>query len=240
MIASPVPVHDLFISNFVRSSPLNSQAVVIPEEIPMRQFIRPAATALSIACLAASAAVLSSGAVLAQSKMAPPPAPQGKMAPPPAQAAPPAGGQMQLKQIALTQKQIDGALASQKDMDAITSKMQPNARPDQKTMAALDGVARKYGFASFDDYNTVMDNIGVVYGGIDPATKKFVGSQAVIKAQIAQVQADKKMSAKDKKEALDDLNEALRQPEPAIQNKGNIDLVAQNYDKLSPIMNENQ
>lgn len=204
----------------------------------MRQFIRPAATALSIACLAASAAFLSSGAALAQSKMAP--APQGKMAPPPAQAAPPAGGQMQLKQMALTQKHIDSALASQKDMDAITSKLQPNARPDPKTMAALEGVARKYGFASFDDYNTVMDNIGVVFGGIDPATKKFVGSQAVIKGQIAQVQADKKMSAKDKKEALDDLNEALKQPEPAIQNKGNIDLVAQNYDKLSPIMNENQ
>jgi hypothetical protein len=207
----------------------------------MRQFIRPAAIALSIACLATLAAVVSSGAALAQgNKMAPAPAPQGKTAPPPAQAAPPAGGQMQLKQVALTQRQIDGAVAAQKDMDAITSKLQPNARPDQRTMQALEGVARKYGFASFDDYNTVMDNIGLVFGGIDPATKKFVGSQAVIKAQIAQVQADRKMSPKDKKEALDDLNEALRQPEPAIQNRGNIDLVAQNYDKLSPIMNENQ
>jgi len=188
----------------------------------MRQYLRPAATALSIACLAASFALLSPGGALAQ----------GKMAPAPAQAAPPAGAPMQLKQMALTQKQIDGVVAAQKDMDAITSKMQPNARPDAKAMASLEGVAKKNGFANYAEYNGVMDNIGLVFGGIDPASKKYVGSEAVIKAQIAQVQADKKMSAKDKKEALADLNEALKSPPPAVENKGNIDLVAKNYDKL--------
>jgi transcriptional regulator of aromatic amino acid metabolism len=55
----------------------------------------------------------------------------------------------------------------------------------------------------------------------------------VIKAQIAAIQADKKMPAKDKKAALADLNEALKTPAPAIENKGNIDLVAKNYDKLA-------
>ena len=48
----------------------------------------------------------------------------------------------------------------------------------------------------------------------------------MLKAQIAQVQADKKMPAKDKKEALAELNEALKTPAPPIENKGNIDLVA--------------
>jgi hypothetical protein len=85
-----------------------------------------------------------------------------------------------------------------------------------------------------------MDNISLVFGGIDPASKKYVGSEAVIKAQIAQVTADKKMSAKDKKEALDDLNGALKQPEPAVENKGNIDLVVKNFDKLAPMMGEDQ
>ncbi len=98
-------------------------------------------------------------------------------------------------------------------------------KPDPKVTAQLDAVAKKNGFASYDEYNNVIDNIGLVIGGIDPATKKYVGSEAVIKAQIAQVQADKKMSAKDKKEALDDLNEALKAPAPTIENKGNIDLV---------------
>ena len=138
-----------------------------------------------------------------------------------------------IKQIALTEKQIEGVLAAQKDMDAITDKLPDDAKPDPKIDAQLDGVAKKNGFASYDDYNNVVDNISLVLGGFDPATKKYVGTEAVIKAQIAQVQADKKMSAKDKKDTLADLNEALKQPPPAIENKGNIDLVGKYYDKLS-------
>lgn len=185
----------------------------------MRRLIRPVLTSLSITLLAASLAVVSSDPALAQQAGAAP---------------------MQLKQIALTQKQIDGVVAAEKDMDAITSRLQPDARPDAKVLAQLEAVAKKNGFASYDEYNNVMDNIGLVYGGIDPASKKYVGSAAVIKQQIAQVHADKTMSAKDKKQALDDLDAALKQPEPPIQNKGNIDLVVKNFDKLGAVMNEDQ
>ena len=189
----------------------------------MREFIRPAAVALSIACLAVSIAAVSTGSALAQAKQQPAPA----------QAAPPPGQPPALKQMALTEKQIEGVLAAQKDMDAITAKLPENATPDAKVTAQLDAVAKKNGFASYDEYNDVVDNISLVLGGFDPATKKYVGSEAVLKAQIAQVQADKKMSAKDKKEALADLNEALKAPAPAIENKGNIDLVGKYYDKLA-------
>src|SRR6266700_4392205 len=109
-------------------------------------------------------------------------------------------------------------------MDAITAKLPENAKPDPKITAQLDGVAKKNGFASYDEYNNVVDNISLVLGGFDPQTKKYVGAEAVIKAQIAQVQADKKMPAKDKKEAMADLNDALKSPPPAIENKGNVDL----------------
>jgi len=201
----------------------------------MRALIRPVVMSLSIACLAALLAVLPASLALAQGKMAPA---QGKMAP--AQAAPPPGAAPQLKQMALTDKQIDSAVAASKDMDPITAKLQPNAKPDPKVIAQLEAAAKKNGFASYDEYNTVMDNIGLVFGGIDPATKKYVGPETVIKSQIAQVQGDKKMSPKDKKQALDDLNAALKEPAPEIQNKGNIDLVVKNYDKLAAIMGEDQ
>jgi hypothetical protein len=200
-----------------------------PEEIPMREFVRPFAVALSIASLAAAIAILPSGSALAQPK------PSQQMAP--AQGAPP---DMAVKQMALTDKQIEGVLAASKEMDAITEKLQPNAKPDPKITAQLEGVAKKHGFASYDDYNNVTDNISLVLAGFDPATKKYVGTDAVIKAQIAQVQADKKMSPKDKKEALADLNDALKQPEQPIQNKGNIDLVGKYYDKLSAVMGTDQ
>ena len=194
----------------------------------MREFVRPVAAALSVACLAASLTIAATGSALAQAKQ--------QMAP--SQAAPqqpPA-----LKQIALTEKQIEGVIAAAKDMDAITEKLSENAKLDPKVTAQLEAVAKKNGFASYDDYNTVVDNISIVLGGFDPATKKYVGTEAVIKAQMALVQADKKMSAKDKKDALADLTQALKAPEPPIENKGNIDLVAKYYDKLAAIMGDDQ
>jgi hypothetical protein len=190
----------------------------------MREFIRPAAAALSIACLAASMSLISSTDVLAQAKQQMAPAPAAQQAPPP------------LKQMALTDKQIEGVLSSSNEMDAITAKLPENAAPDAKAMAQLDAVAKKHGFASFDDYSNVTDNIGMVMSGIDSASKKYVGNEAVLKAQIAQVQADKKMSPTDKKETLADLNDALKNPGPPIQNKGNIDLVIKYYDKLAASM----
>jgi hypothetical protein len=196
----------------------------------MREFVRPVVAALSIACLAATLAILSSGDALAQAKQ--------QMAP--AQAGGPPPGTPPMKQMALTEKQVTGVLAAQKDMDAITEKLPDNVKPDPKVTAQLDGVAKKNGFASYDEYNEVIDNISLVLGGFDPATKKYVGSDVVIKAQIAQVQADKKMSPKDKKEALADLNQALKSPAPPIENKGNIDLVGKYYDKLAEALGNDQ
>jgi hypothetical protein len=163
---------------------------------------------------------------------------QAKQPPAAAQAAP--AQEAPVKQMALTEKQVQGVLAAQKDMDAITDKLSENSKPDPKVTASLEAVAKKNGFASYDEYNSVVDNISLVLAGFDPATKKYVGSDAVIKAQIAQVQADTKMPAKDKKEALADLNEALKQPAPAIENKGNIDLVGKYYDKLADAMGNDQ
>ena len=77
-------------------------------------------------------------------------------------------------------------------------------------------------------------------GGFDPATKKYVGSETVIKVQINEVQADKKMPAKNKKEALADLNAALKSPPPAVENKGNIELVGKYYDKLAAALGDSQ
>ena len=195
----------------------------------MRDFLRPLAGILGIACLATGLTVLSTGCALAQARQAPP----SQMAP--AQPAPPP-----LKQMALTDKQIDGVLAAQKDMDAITQKLPPNAPPSPKVVAQLDAVAKKNGFASYDAYNDVVENITLVLSGFDPVSKKYVGFDAAMKAQIAQIQADKKMSPKDKKDALASLNDALKSPPPAVENKGNIDLVAKNYDKLTDALGGGQ
>ena len=195
----------------------------------MRDVLRPLAGTLMMACLATGLTILSTDGALAQAK----PAPSNQMAP--AQPAQPP-----LKQMALTDKQINGVLAAQKDMDAITQKLPPNAAPSPKVIAQLDTVAKKNGFASYDEYNDVVDNITLVLSGFDPVAKKYVGFEAATKAQIAEVQANKQMSAKDKKDALAELNESLKSPPPPVENKGNIDLVGKNYDKLADVLGGGQ
>ncbi|RYX89962.1 MAG: hypothetical protein EON84_14520 [Bradyrhizobiaceae bacterium] len=204
----------------------------------MRSSIRLASTVFTVAGLALAVTAGSSQSVLAQAAKQQAPAKQAAPAPaaqPPAQTAP-----QPLKQIALSDKQVEGVLAAQKDLDAITDKLPQDApaKPDPKITGQLDDVAKKNGFANYGEYNDVVENVMMVLGGFDPKTKTYVGPEAVIKQQIAAVQADKKIPAKDKKAALDELNGALKQPLPAVENKGNIDVVTKYYDKLTAAMQD--
>jgi hypothetical protein len=202
----------------------------------MRSTIRLAATAFTVAGLAVAFTATSSQSALAQAAKQ---APAKQAAPAPA-AQPAAPAPQPLKQIALTDKQVEGVLSAQKDLDAITDKLPQDAppKPDPKITAQLDDVAKKNGFANYGEYNDVVENVMMVLGGFDPKTKAYVGPEAVIKQQIAAVNADKKIPAKDKKAALDELNGALKQPLPAVENKGNIDVVTKYYDKLTAAMQD--
>jgi hypothetical protein len=160
---------------------------------------------------------------------------QPKQAAPQAQAAPPAAPQPpQLQQVALTDKQVQGLLDSQKEMDEITAKLpdDPSKQPDAKTIGELDAVAKKYGFANYAEYGNVAANVDMLLDGFDPKTKKFVGIEVSLKNQIALIQSDAKMPAKDKKEALDELNDSLKNA-PKVQFPANIEVVAKYYDKLN-------
>ena len=146
-----------------------------------------------------------------------------------------------LKQALLTETQIKQYLAAQKDMEAVFADAPPDAadNPDPKTMARLEAAAKKYNFASYDDFNSVAGNIALVLDGIDPKTKKYVGAEAVLKQTIAEVKADTKMKPADKKEELAELNSELKGVVP-LQFQANVDLVLQHYDELAAVEPENK
>ena len=72
-------------------------------------------------------------------------------------------------------------LTAQKDIKAITDKLPENTSPDAKAMPQLEADREEARLCQLDEYNTVVDNISLVMGGIDPQTKKYVGSETVIK-----------------------------------------------------------
>ena len=181
----------------------------------MARFVRPLAAAFALCCLAPLPPLLAPDAAVAQTQ--------------------PAGAPDEpMKQIALTDAQVQAYIAAAPDVEPILDKapQSDSDQPDPKVLAQLDAAAKKHQFASFEAYQDVAANIGLVMDGIDPQAKKYVGADVMLKKQIAEVQADAKMPAADKKQALAEFAEALKSIDP-VKNPGNIDLVLKNYDKLA-------
>ena len=71
--------------------------------------------------------------------------------------------------------------------------------------------------------------------GIDPKTKEFSQPPEAIKKDIAAVNADTSIPAKEKKEIIDELNMALKFAKP-VQFPENVELVKKYYDKIESAM----
>ena len=137
----------------------------------------------------------------------------------------------EVKQIRLTEKQIQAFISAQKEMAAIAEKMPSDDKPDPKIQAQLEATAKKHGFTNFAEYDDVAANISMIMAGIDTETKKFTDPRVALEAEIASITADPTIPAADKKQVLDELNQALKASQP-IQYSSNIDLVLKYYDKI--------
>jgi hypothetical protein len=142
--------------------------------------------------------------------------------------------QSPVKQLKLAEKQVEGFIAAHKDMGAVAEKMEGD-KPDPGIEKQLEGIAKKYGFKDFGEYDDVASNIALVMAGMDPQTKAFTDPPTAIKREIDEVTADKSMPAKERKQALDELNDALKVAQP-IQYPGNIELIKKYYDRLEPLL----
>jgi hypothetical protein len=139
-----------------------------------------------------------------------------------------------LAQMQLTEAQVKQYIAAQTDFAAVMAQapQDSDTKPDAQFMAKLDAVAKKYKFANYDEFDVVAGNIALVLEGVDPKTKKYIGAAAALKQQIAEVQSNSKLSAADKKEALEQLNGEMNSITP-IKFPGNIELVLKYYDQFS-------
>ncbi len=138
-----------------------------------------------------------------------------------------------VNQIQLTENHIQNFIAAQKDLAAVLEKIH-GATSDQlppQLQAELETAAKKHGFNDFNEYDVIAANITMVMAGIDPKTKAFTDPITAIKNEIAEVTADKTIPDEDKKQMLEELNEALKAVQP-IQFPGNIELVRKHYDEI--------
>ncbi len=161
--------------------------------------------------------------------------PQGQRPAPQQQAEP---EEMQVEQVELTQQQIDAFIAAENEITPITAKLKGNAQPSKQMMSQMEAIAKKNGFKDFDEFSDVVVNIGMVFGAIDPQSKKY-DPEGLIKREIAAVQANPKIPTKQKVQILKELQEASTSM-PKLNYPANAELVAKNYDRLRQLMQDEQ
>lgn len=205
----------------VGSRPLNPPEIIMPHTSRSAMFRMKGSLLAGVALSLATVGVSPVAAVAQTSPQA-----QGQAD---AQEAPP-------KQVPLSQKTLDGLVNAQKQIRAVEAKATPSKNtdePDAKTEGKIESIAKANGFASMSDFANASYSVGLVLAGMDPETKTYIGAQAALKKQVADVQADKKMPPKEKTEALAELKAAMADAPTEKPLPGNIDAVKANLDKLN-------
>jgi hypothetical protein len=141
-----------------------------------------------------------------------------------------------VKQLKLSEKDITGFLTAQRGLIAITDKLEKAGDTiDEKLQAELDGIARKGGFANFAQFDDIRANIMMVLAGINPENGSYTDPMELIKKDIEAIKTDASLSAEDRKQQLEELNEALKEMQP-LQYKENIPLVQKHFKEIDEVL----
>lgn len=153
--------------------------------------------------------------------------------------APTASAQDTFNQIELTDKHITSYIAAQADMAAFAQRnpAPEGTAPNEKQQAELDAISKKHGFKDFAEFDDVAYNISVVLSGIDPQSGQYTDPVTAIKKEIADITADAQIPAAEKKQMLDELNDALKNT-PALKFPGNVAVVTKHREAIEKALQQ--
>jgi hypothetical protein len=148
----------------------------------------------------------------------------------------PKADEEQFKQVKLTDAHITGFIGAQKEMADLAQKQgtQPSDNPDPKVQAELDAIAKRHGFQSFVEFDDVAFNVSMVMGGLDEQGT-FTDPVTSIKKEIEDITADTTIAEKDKKQMLEELNEALKHT-PPLQYPENVEIVKKHRAEIEKVL----
>ncbi len=142
----------------------------------------------------------------------------------------------ELKQMALTDQQVTSFIAAQTDFAPLVVKLsEAGEAPDDALKGELDGVSKKHGFQSFDEYMDVNDNIAFVLGGLNSKTMAFTEPVERLKADLEEIKADNEIPDDEKKLAIEDLNQEIAATQP-LKFKENIEVVKRHFAELVKLL----
>lgn len=130
------------------------------------------------------------------------------------------------KQIKLTETQIKNFIAAQKDLAGIAGTGQDGSdtNSDAKIEAELNRIAKAHGFADGAELRNVDFSVLYIFDGLDPQTGEFFDPLEALKAELAEIKADKDIPGDQKQELIKEREEAIKYT-PPLEFKENIELV---------------
>ena len=141
------------------------------------------------------------------------------------------------QQIQLTEAQIKGYLAAQKQLDGYLDKIEKAGdTPDAKLIEGLEALAKKHGFASFEELDSVISNISFVLSGFDQESGDFREPRDAMAAEIELLKKDRQIPEKERKVLMEELKEAI-QTTPKLKFQGNTALVKKYFKQLDQALN---
>ncbi len=150
-------------------------------------------------------------------------------------AAAPVSAQDEFKQVKLTEKQIKGYISAHPKMQGLLQKIdKAGDKPDKKLLAGLEDLAKKHGFASFEELDAVAATVSFMVTGFDQESGEFSEPRKALATEIAALKKDKSMPDKERKELIKELEDSVKTT-PDVAHKSNIALVKKHLKKLEKI-----
>lgn len=153
--------------------------------------------------------------------------------------APAVQAQEAFNQLQLTEKHVEGFIAAQPDITKFIERnpAKEGTAPTDQQQAELDTIAKKHGFNDYAEYDDVAYNISVILSGIDPDTGKYTDPIELIKKEITDITADTQIAAAEKKQMLDELNDALKNT-PPVKFPDNVTVVSKHRAALEKALGQ--
>ncbi|MEM9030524.1 MAG: hypothetical protein AAGC70_19360 [Pseudomonadota bacterium] len=134
------------------------------------------------------------------------------------------GQQSGLRQIELTEDMIKRFITAQQELKGRAKEIESANADEAKLTALLNTVAKKAGFASFEEFDVVAANVTLIIAGIDPETGAYTDPKEAIRVEVKEIKVDKTLSEDERKKLLAELEEALKST-PDVKHPDNIKLV---------------
>ncbi|MEO1280925.1 MAG: hypothetical protein AAFV69_04230 [Pseudomonadota bacterium] len=136
------------------------------------------------------------------------------------------------KQVPLTEQAVQSVIAAQPDIKAFAKTLKsPGAELNEEQEKAINEIAKKHGFASFDDLEDATTTISMVLASIDPKTGEFVEPKKILQQELQDIKADKDLADEERKILIEELEAAIAS-DPNVEHVENIKLVQKFKDDL--------